>query len=195
MLAKANGRAGRQNEKELLQQVFTVLENYFCQIKPFAVENIEYEVAEPVRAAGLQIGLQIVEARNAARILDDDFPIDQRRAETKRLQCVGNTQKAFGPVELLARQEANFAPVDPRLHAVAVVFDLMDPFRAARRSFARRCETRLEESREQPRASAGKFADVRQETFPRFGRPDSGRVILAYLTCGRERFVRSAADM
>src|ERR1700737_1790683 len=66
MLAEANGRAGQQNGKELLQQVFTVLENYFCQIKPFAVENIEYEVAEPVRAAGLQIGLQIVEARNAA---------------------------------------------------------------------------------------------------------------------------------
>src|ERR1700732_3927206 len=135
MVAEANGRAGRQNGKELLQQVFTVLENYFCQIKPFTVKNIEHEVAEPVLAAGLQIGLQIVEDRNAARILDDDPPVDQRRAKTECLQCVGNAQKAFGPVELLARQKTDREPVDPRLHAVAVVFDLMDPLRAARRLF------------------------------------------------------------
>ena len=78
MLAEANGRAGRQNGEELLQQVFTILENHFCQIEPFAVENIEDEVAEPVQAAGLQIVLQIVEARNAARVLDDNLPVDQR---------------------------------------------------------------------------------------------------------------------
>src|ERR1700704_6217638 len=63
MLAKANGRAGRQNGEEPLQQVFAVLENHFRYIEPFAVENIEYEVAEPVRATGFQIGLQIIEAR------------------------------------------------------------------------------------------------------------------------------------
>src|SRR3984893_1331081 len=104
MLAKANGRAGRQDGEELLQQGFTILENHFCQIEPFAVKNIEDEVAEPVQAAGLQIVLQIVEARNAARILDNDLPVDQRRANTERLQRVRNAQKAFGPVELLARQ-------------------------------------------------------------------------------------------
>src|ERR1700730_1326212 len=76
MLAKANGRAGRQNGEELLQQVFAVLENHFCQIEPFAVENIEDEVAEPVQATGFEIDLQIIEARNAARILDDNFPVD-----------------------------------------------------------------------------------------------------------------------
>ncbi len=74
MLAKANGRAGRQDGEELLQQVFTVLENHFCQIEPSTVKNIEDEVAEPVQATGFQIGLQIIEARNAARILDHDSP-------------------------------------------------------------------------------------------------------------------------
>ena len=49
MLAVANGRARRQNGKELLQHSFTVLENRFFQIEPFAVENIEDEVAEPVQ--------------------------------------------------------------------------------------------------------------------------------------------------
>src|SRR6202040_3929141 len=73
MLAKANGRAGRQKGEELPQQVFTVLENHICQIEPFAVKNIEEEIAEPVQAAGFQIDLQIIEARNAACILDDDF--------------------------------------------------------------------------------------------------------------------------
>jgi hypothetical protein len=34
MLAKANGRAGRQNGEELLQQGFTILENHFCQTEP-----------------------------------------------------------------------------------------------------------------------------------------------------------------
>ena len=87
-----------------MQQVFTVLENHFCQIEPFTVKNIEDEIAEPVQATGLQIGLQIIEARNAARILDDDLPVNQRRAKTEYLQCVRNTQKAFGPVELFARQ-------------------------------------------------------------------------------------------
>jgi hypothetical protein len=66
MLVKANGRAGRQNGEELLQQVFAVLENHFCQIEPFAVENIEYEVAEPVQAAGLQIGPRsVIEPQSA----------------------------------------------------------------------------------------------------------------------------------
>ena len=85
MLAEANGRAGRQNSEKPLQQVFTALENHFCQIEPFAVENIEDDVAESIHAAGFQIDQQIIEARNAAPILDDNFPIDQRRFETERL--------------------------------------------------------------------------------------------------------------
>jgi predicted site-specific integrase-resolvase len=59
MLAEANGRAGRQDREEL-QQAFTVHEYRFRQIEPFAVKNIEDEVAEPVQAAGFQIGLQIM---------------------------------------------------------------------------------------------------------------------------------------
>src|SRR6202022_490569 len=174
MLAKANRRAGRQNGEKLPQQVFAVLENHFCQIEPFTVKNIEDKVAEPVQATGFQIDLQILEARYAARILDDDLPVDPRRPNTECLQCVGNAPKAFGPLELLARQEANFAPVDPPLHAVAVVFDFMDPFRAARRLFTWRCEARLEERREQARAGAGKFADFREGSFSRSPPPDSG---------------------
>ncbi len=122
----------------MLQQFFTVLECRFRQIESFAIENIEDEVAEPVQVVGLQISLQVVEARNPSCFFDDDLPVDQRRGELKSLQCVGNTAKAFGPVELLARQQTNGAPVDPCLHAVAVVFDLMDPFRAGRRLFAQR---------------------------------------------------------
>src|ERR1700730_4612928 len=104
MLAKANRRAGRQDGEKLPQQVFTVLENHFCQIEPFTVKNIEDKIADPVQAPGFQIGLQIIEARYAARILDDDLPVDPRRAKTESLQCVSNAQKALGPVELFARQ-------------------------------------------------------------------------------------------
>ena len=104
MLAVANGRAGRQNGRELLQQVFTVLENHFRQIEPFAVENIEDQVAEPVQAAGLQIGLQIVEARDAARILDDDLPIDQRRAKN---ECLPGRTMREREVVLVPSMNAN----------------------------------------------------------------------------------------
>ena len=63
------------------------------QIEPFAVENIEEDLAEPVRATRIQVGLQIIEAREAARILDDDLPVDPRRAATECLQCVRNARK------------------------------------------------------------------------------------------------------
>src|SRR5262249_4716886 len=103
MLAEAKGRAGRPTSKEPLQQSLTFSARRPRQIKPCAVKNIKGEVAKPLQPAGLEIGLQIIEARNAARILDDDFPVDQRRAELKRFCCARDARKAFGPVELFSR--------------------------------------------------------------------------------------------
>jgi hypothetical protein len=63
--------------------------------------------------------------------------------------------------------QSRFLPVDARLDAVAVVLDLVHPFRPARRPLARRGLARLDERRQQLLARAGDLADVGQRCLAR----------------------------
>src|SRR5262249_9878270 len=127
MLAETDRRARRQIRERLLKQVLALEQRHLGEVEAGQIIEIEGEVAHAIVAAGLQIGLKIVQAGEAARILDHDFTVDERGAERKFLQRRRDGGKALRPVERLARQETNAAAVDARLRAIAVMLDLVDP--------------------------------------------------------------------
>jgi hypothetical protein len=84
-------------------------------------------------AAFLEILLQQREAGNAVAALGDDFAVDEGGLGAEPGDRVGDGRKFSGPVEPFARQQLDLAAIEPRLDAIAVELDLMDP------GIARRC--------------------------------------------------------
>ena len=193
MLAEAERRRGRQPGERLLEQRLAVEQRRPGEIEAFAIEQVEGEIAEAVAAAGFQIGLEIVETGKAVLVLDDDLAVDQRRAEAELAERGGDRAEAIGPVERLAGGEPHRAPVDARLHAVAVVLDLVNPFRPARRPLARRRQAGRHEGRQQLLARAVDFRNVGQRALARLGGGGARRVVGAHVArrrraphwCGR----------
>jgi hypothetical protein len=58
-------------------------------------------VAEAVLTAGFQVRLQIVQTRDAVRVFDNDFPIEQGRFDNQFFQRHGDAAKAYSPVKIL----------------------------------------------------------------------------------------------
>src|SRR5262249_7540045 len=126
----------------------------------FAIEQVEDVVAQAVLAAGAEIGLQVVQAGNAGRILDDDLAVEEAGGQAETLQRRRNAAEPRGPVELLAGQQTDVMRIDPGLQAIAVILDLMDPFRAAGRALGNLRQGRLEERRQDSLPGAGHPLDV-----------------------------------
>ena len=127
MLAEPDRRIGRQPSRDGLQQILAIQQRRLGEVAALAIHEVEGEIAEPIAPAGFQIGLQIVEAGNPGGVLDHDFAVDQRRAEPELRQSIRDGAKARRPVESLAGQEPDAAPVDSGLNPVAVMLDLVDP--------------------------------------------------------------------
>src|SRR5262249_53460716 len=91
------------------------------------MQEIENPIDEAVVAALLQIGLQQGKAGNALVILDDQFPMEERTPRRHPRNRLGDLFEAMGPIELLARQKTHPPMIEPRLDAVAVELDLVNP--------------------------------------------------------------------
>src|SRR3984893_14911228 len=194
MLAETDWRRLRKPGDDALQQILAIAQCRFRAVVSLAVQQIEYEVPKPVPTAGLQVRLQIVEAGNAPVVLDDDLAVYQRGAETKTRERICDGAKARRPVERLSGEQARGAAVDARLNPVAVVLDLVNPFRAAWRLLARRCPARLEKCRQQALSGAGNAADVGQDELAPTRGSGPRLVVDAQLSLGRELLVGAAAD-
>src|SRR5262249_37296833 len=159
-----NRRTRRKPGDDVLQQPLAIDERRFGEVVALAVKQIEDVVPEALPPADLQVRLQIVEAGNPLLILDDDFPVDQRRTEPKFGEHVRDAAETRGPVERFAGEQPRLAPVHARLDSIAVVLDLVNPLWTARRLVAGRRETRLQEGRQQALAGARDLADIWQDT-------------------------------
>src|SRR5262249_60569099 len=109
------------------------------------------------------VTLQLVHAASPFLIHNPDFAIDEPGTEPKFRARVCDAAKTRRPVERFAGQQPRLAAVDARLDAIAVVFDLMNPFETARRLVAGRRKARLQEGRQQALAGARELADIGQE--------------------------------
>src|SRR5215831_10021576 len=91
------------------------------------MQEIENPIDEAVVAALLQIGLQQGKAGNALVIFDDQFAVEERSLRRQHRNRLGDPFEAMSPVELLARQKTHPPMIEPRLDAVAVELDLVNP--------------------------------------------------------------------
>src|SRR5690242_1701437 len=102
MLAESNGRTRGKHRKKLLQQVLTIHHRRAGQVEAFAVKKIEELIAKSVLPTGAQIGLEIIEARNAVLTFDYEFPVEKRRTKPEFPEGAGDAGEPFGPVEILS---------------------------------------------------------------------------------------------
>src|SRR5689334_16994092 len=111
------------------------------------MQEIEDPIDESIVAAIPQVGLQKRKAGNAVLVLDDQFAVEQRCLRGKRGYRLGNSAEPVRPIELFSCQQPHLAVIEPGLDAVAIEFDLVNPFRtvwwaAVQRRKARRHEVR-----------------------------------------------------
>src|SRR5262249_53882313 len=97
------------------------------EIAPIEVEEIEHVIDEAVALSRLERGLQRRKAGDPALVLDHDLAVEQRRVGGKRGDGMGDVGKFFVPMEALAGEQTGLAIVEPRLNAIAVELDLVDP--------------------------------------------------------------------
>ncbi len=115
------------------------------KIAAVTVKEIEDVVDEPLAVTCLECRLQTGERGDAACVLDHDLAIDQRGTRRQLGHGVGDVRKSVRPIEALARQQPDLAMVKPRLDAIAVELDLVDPAPAAGSCRAQRGERRRHE--------------------------------------------------
>ena len=155
MLAEANGRAGGQPRDDLLQQRLAV------EQRRLRSDRTLRNRAGRTRSSGsgrcrpaLRSACSSVKLGMPAVSSTTISPSISAELEPELLQRGGDARKPRGPVEPLAREQLDLAAVDARLHAVAVVLDLVHPFRAARRLVGLLRQARLEEGRQDALARA-----------------------------------------
>ena len=105
-----------------------------AEILAVEVERIEQEKDKRRRVAAVRSELDDVERRGAVRADTAQFAVEIGLARVEFPHGLGDRRIFVGPVEPGAGDELHRAAVEPRMHAVAVVFDFVQPVRSVRRS-------------------------------------------------------------
>jgi hypothetical protein len=155
VLAVAEGRTGGQARDDRREQRLAVKQGRTGEVEAVQVEQIEHVIPKAISAPGLQVGLQVAEMRDALLVFGHHLAVEQRRANLERLEARRDGRKALGPVEGLARQQADVTAVGAGLDTVAVELELMDPLGTARRLIGEEREAWFQKSRQS--AGAGSF--------------------------------------
>ena len=103
------------------------------EILAVEVEKIEQKEDQRRCVAAVRSELDDVEGRGAVGAHAAQFAVEIGLARVERRHGLGDRRIFVGPVEPGARQQLHRAAVEPRMHAVAVVFDFMQPLVAVRR--------------------------------------------------------------
>jgi hypothetical protein len=148
VFAVAQRGPGGQARQGLLQQRFPVEQGRSREIEAVEMEKVEDMVVEAMATPRFQVRLQVAEMRDPAVVLRNDLAVEQRLVDAEHFERRRNGRKARGPIERFSRQQKNLATVDPRLDPVAIVLDLVNPGRSARRLVGQQRQTRLEEGRQ-----------------------------------------------
>ena len=145
-LAVAQRRVLGRALDQLRQRLLAFRERQATQVLTVEIEQIEDVIDQPVLPAGFEFFLQQREAGDAVIAFDDQFAIDHRAVGIEFGDGVGDALECGRPVEALAGQQLGLAAGKPRLQAVAVKFDFMNPVGAVRRLVGERGEAGLDEA-------------------------------------------------
>ena len=91
------------------------------------VEKIEQEEDERRRVAAVRSELNDVEGSDAVGTDAAEFAVEIGLARVEGRHSLGDRRVFMGPVQPGARQQLDGAAVEPSHHAVAVVFDFVEP--------------------------------------------------------------------
>src|SRR5262249_17679113 len=116
MLAVADRRGARPRRAEqALERGLAFDERQLRQVAPVEMQQVEHIVYEALAVLGFQRLLQHREVRNAALVLDYDFPVDERGLRRQLGDRGGDVRELVGPVEALAGEQAHLTMVETRL--------------------------------------------------------------------------------
>ena len=147
MLAESDAAVVAIRGKELAERRLPLGERRIPQIEAIDEEKIE-RIEGEIASTAPQGFDQPPEARNAGLGLGNDFPVDQPRFQREGGGRLGDRFEPLGPVEALPGAHGDAAVGDAELHAVAVIFDLVEPVRAGRRLVHGRRQAGCDEGRE-----------------------------------------------
>jgi hypothetical protein len=119
----ACGGAGQQLSEDML----TLGKPRAAQVESVEIEQVERVVEQPVLAARGQIGVQQSEIRDAPRIDDDGFSIQDQVVRREFRECIRNRAEALCPVVAPPCVDGRPSVSQVRLRAVAVELDLVQP--------------------------------------------------------------------
>jgi len=141
-------QALRRDREQALEHRLALEQRSARQVLAVEMQEIEDEIHELVRRVMIGRRLHGGKGRQAVRADRTEFAVeiglpDLAAAERRRGRPV-----AVGPVQPGAREQAHVAAVNPRVDAVAVELDLMDPPVAGGRLVPQKGELRLDEGRQ-----------------------------------------------
>ena len=116
--------------EELRQLGFARLDRFVPEIAAIKVQEIEHAVDRRIVVLAPAKQLEI---REPVRVACDQLAVDDAGADRKRIDGRDDRRKPITPIEPAPRDEADALAVMMGEHAVAIMLDLMQPFRAARR--------------------------------------------------------------
>ena len=117
------------------------------------VEKIEQEEDERRRVAAVRSELNDVEGSDAVGTDAAEFAVEIGLAHIELDHGLGDRRVLVRPIEPGAGQQFRCAAIDPGVHAVAVVFDFVQPLVAVRRYFDQLGELRRNARRQTGRAA------------------------------------------
>ena len=118
---------------DLGERLLALLQRKAGEIEAVEIEQIEGEEHEIVGRARGDPVLQIGKIRRAVGRQRDQLAIDQRAGDRQCGQRARQRREFRSPIEPVAGDQPCFALLDARQQAIAVILDLVQPFRAVRR--------------------------------------------------------------
>ena len=111
---------------------------------PIEKQKIESEEHEVIRPAFIHCGLEAAEHWHAVRVQRAQLAVEIGRLYLQRAQGFDGALISMRPIPAGSGEQLDIVVIDPRVHAVAVVFDFMDPVLARRRFFDEARQLRLD---------------------------------------------------
>ena len=152
MIAVMQRRAVRRQQGG--QPLFALDQWPRAQILAVEMQQIEQKEHQPGSVAGVGSGLNAAERGDAVGADAAQFAVEIGLAGIERRDGPGDRRIFLRPVEPGTGQQFDRATVEPRMHAIAVIFDFVQPLIAVGRGLDQLRELRRDPFRHRGRISA-----------------------------------------
>ena len=133
MVAVLNRR--RRASKQCLEALFPLDKGRAGQVLSVEKQKIEDEVDKVHRTAAIRCCLKLGKRRGAIRSHRTELTIEVCKTRNDRRHCACRCFVSVRPIKTRARQQARFIACNPRMNAIAIIFEFVRPVWTRRRRF------------------------------------------------------------